>query len=178
MVEESMINRCEFSQDRKYRYRLDFDLETDDRDVLEGEARIAWILLNPSTADELTLDPTLRRVRDFSRDFPVKTVTIVNLFAWRATRPRVLKTLRDPVGPDNDRHILEALEGSSYQVLAWGGGGRLAGRGRAVEALLKRADVLDECLVYGYTKRGDPRHPLYLRGDLAPAHIQPREQEE
>lgn len=169
-----MINRCIFSPDRRYRYRLDFDLAEDDRDVLEGEARIVWILLNPSTADEDALDPTLRRVRNFSRDFPVKTVTIVNLFAWRSTRPAALKRTADPVGPDNDRVILEALEGSSYQVLAWGDGGRLAGRGRALEDLLRRRDVLEECLVYGYTQRGDPRHPLYLRGDLAPAHIEPR----
>lgn len=80
------MNVCKFSQDRKYRYRLDFALEG----LAPRDERIAWILLNPSTADEQRLDPTLTRVKGYAERLGIRNVTILNLFAWRATDPRAL----------------------------------------------------------------------------------------
>ena len=52
-----------FSPDRVYRYTLLHSW----RGLLDTEDRIAcWIALNPSTADENQLDPTLRRIRGYS----------------------------------------------------------------------------------------------------------------
>jgi hypothetical protein len=41
---------------------------------------------------------------------------MLNLFAYRATDPRVLRTVADPVGPDNDRHLLEVCRRAALVV--------------------------------------------------------------
>jgi hypothetical protein len=156
------MNVCKFSQDRKYRYRLDFEHRYA---ADSADRRVVWILLNPSTADENALDPTLRRVRTWSEGWGYRYITIVNLFAWRATKPASLLRVPDPIGPDNDREILQAVEEAAEVVLAWGAiAPRLRPRARAVEELLEKADQLEGARSLGVTKAGEPRHPLYLPG--------------
>ncbi|HYZ72598.1 MAG TPA: DUF1643 domain-containing protein, partial [Chthoniobacterales bacterium] len=97
------LNQCVFSPDRAYRYVLrrhcgDMSCET--------PKRIAWIGLNPSTADEVTLDQTLAAVCRYSIKWGFSEVVMLNLFAFRATDPRDLKRASDPIGPDNDEHLL------------------------------------------------------------------------
>src|SRR5436190_22946192 len=79
------------SECRRYRYTLT-------RVWDESYPRIAWIGLNPSTADENVLDPTLRRVVRFSMDWGFGSFTMLNLFALRATDPVVMKAHFEPVG--------------------------------------------------------------------------------
>lgn len=120
---------------------------------------VAFVMLNPSTADAERDDPTIRRCTGFARAWGFAAMTVVNLFALRATDPARLRRARDPVGPDNDRHIAAAAAGSDAVVLAWGNHGALGGRDRAVLDLL--AGSRPSCL--GVTGSGQPRHPLYLR---------------
>jgi hypothetical protein len=123
----------------------------------------AWIMLNPSTANEIDNDPTIRRCIGFARAWGFSGVEIVNIFALRSTDPRGLLQVEDPIGPDNDRHIREAAVRADMVIAAWGVHGELRGRGAAVRAML--GDV--RCL--GVTKDGHPKHPLYL-----PKTAQPR----
>jgi hypothetical protein len=53
-------------------------------------------------------------------------------------------------------------------ILAWGNGGSLQGRDRYVMALLGDQPIY--CL--GTTKLGQPRHPLYLRREVARHEVQ------
>jgi len=117
-----------------------------------------FVMLNPSTADAEQDDPTIRRCAGFARAWGFGGMTVVNLFAFRATDPARLRRARDPVGRDNDHHIATAARGAGMVVLAWGVHGALDGRDRVVAALL--ADVRPRCL--GTTRGGYPRHPLYL----------------
>ena len=95
-------NPCVFSPCRKWRYLLKHTW----RDLLDPEERaIAWIALNPSTADENQLDPTLRRIRGYTRDMGCNTFYMLNLFAYRATDPKVMRAAEDPIGPENDYWI-------------------------------------------------------------------------
>lgn len=122
---------------------------------------VSWLMLNPSTANAFDDDPTIRRCINFSRAWGAGGIVVVNLFALRATNPRALYA--DPVGaigPDNDTFIREVTAGRRI-VAAWGVHGTLAGRDRAVMKLLKGRRV--ECL--GVTNGGNPKHPLYVRGD-------------
>jgi hypothetical protein len=124
--------------------------------------RIVFILLNPSTADEERNDPTIRRCIGFAQTWKFGSVEVVNLFAYRATDARMLLKIDDPVGEENNYFLMRAVERCSTVVVGWGARGTLLGRDRQVMSLLAgRKDVY--CL--GVTKDGQPRHPLYVRGN-------------
>jgi hypothetical protein len=126
--------------------------------------RIVFILLNPSTADEEKNDPTIRRCIGFARAWNFGSVEVVNLFAYRATDYRELLKANDPIGDDNNRFLIQAVERCSTVVLGWGSRGTLLGRDRKVLSLLAdKKDVF--CL--GITKNGQPRHPLYVKGNTS-----------
>jgi hypothetical protein len=119
-----------------------------------------WVLLNPATGDtEQRYRPTLERCISRSRAGGHTGIVIVNLFAFRDTNPRNLRTVRDPVGPANDEVLRVITTEGAETVAAWGGQGRLKGRSGQVGALL----ASPMCL--GVTQRGEPRHPLYVAAD-------------
>lgn len=126
--------------------------------------RMVLLMLNPSTADATTDDPTIARVTRFAIREGCGGLAVLNLFALRATDPDELARSADPVGPDND-DMIDALTADPGQpvVLAWGAiAYRSAHRPRtdAVTARLQARGVPLRCL--GRTRAGHPRHPLYL----------------
>lgn len=121
-----------------------------------------WIMCNPSTADAEADDPTIRRCVGFARRWGYAGIVVRNLYALRATDPRELRRHPDPVGSDNDAHLLDAVD-DEITVCAWGVNGR---RGDAVINAL--ADEGANLHYLAMTKAGVPKHPLYLRGDLEP----------
>lgn len=127
---------------------------------------MAFLMLNPSTADAFKEDPTVSRCIRFAVTWGFGALEVVNIFALRSTDPKQLYKAEDPVGPDNDRTILEVARRSGLVVAAWGAHGALRDRGREVAQLLERHGLALHCL--GATKDGHPRHPLYL-----PAAAQP-----
>lgn len=141
------------------------------------DPRAIWIMLNPSTADAQFDDPTIRRCKAFSRAWGCGALSVVNLYGWRATDPAELKMLKpaEAIGPDNDSHILTAAFNSAEKdwplVAAWGANAE-PGRAARVVELVTAAGARLHCL--GTTKAGQPRHPLYVRGDtpLTPFPVQ------
>ena len=125
-----------------------------------GEGNIvSFVMLNPSTADAEKDDPTIRRCIDFARRWNFGALEVVNLFAFRATNPRLLIDAPDAIGPDNNLAISKAAERAASIVVAWG---RLSKWG-----LSRRTEVcsLLECfplLCLGETQGHHPRHPLYV----------------
>jgi hypothetical protein len=130
---------------------------------------VGWVMLNPSTADGTVDDPTLRRVTAFSRAWGYGGLVVANLYAFRATKPADLRKAADPIGPDNDEHLTSVAAGCDRIVAAWGAHAR-PGRIAAVLAL----PGMDRLTALALTKNGQPRHPLYLRGDLVPQAWSPR----
>ncbi len=155
------MNQCIFSAERAYRYVL--RRQCSDA-VAETPRRIAWIGLNPSTADEVTLDQTLATVCRYSKKWGFSEVIMLNLFAFRATDPRNLKRAEDPIGPDNDRHLLTEVSAAERVIACWGDHGRFSGRDEEVSDLLRADGVAFECLQRN--KSGTPRHPLYLKAGI------------
>lgn len=141
----------------RYRYALS-------REWTQDARRVVFIMLNPSTADHTIDDPTIRRCIDFARRWGYGGLEVVNLFALRATNPADLKVAKDPVGPDNNYYIEDVLRRVKAKggrvVLAWGAQGTYMGRDAVVLKILNNAQVTSYHL--GQTKKGMPRHPLYL----------------
>jgi hypothetical protein len=142
-----------YSPCERYRYALT-------RVWDEGGRRATFVMLNPSTATELQNDPSVERCERRARALGYGAFRVCNIFAWRATDPRVLRTLRDPVGPENDAGILDGAAWADAVLCAWGSHGAHLGRGPEVERLL-RATGAPLCHL-GLTKQGHPRHPLYV----------------
>lgn len=125
---------------------------------------VVFIMLNPSTADASKDDPTIRRCIGFAQKWKYGGVIVVNLFAFRATKPKALKKAEDPVGPENDEIILEACTSAGRIVGAWGAHGTYESRDELVENLLLDHELL--CL--RKTKKGHPEHPLYIPSEQVP----------
>ena len=131
--------------------------------------RIAWVMLNPSTADAAQDDPTIRRVVGFSKAWGFTHVEVVNLFAYRTPSPARLWERRcDIVGPQNRDYLRAAIFAADRVMVAWGAAkdGRIAAQVDAVKAIVRPAGILPQCL--GTTQSGAPRHPLYLAADTKP----------
>jgi hypothetical protein len=120
--------------------------------------RVAFVMLNPSLADEARDDATIRRCMGFAQMWGFASMEAVNLFAYRTMKPANLKRVDDPIGAENDRYIASAVRRADQIVVAWGNHGRLNERFSNVLKLL--ADESLFCL--GITGSGAPRHPLYL----------------
>ena len=132
---------------------------------------VCWIMLNPSTADARKDDPTIRRCIGLSGWWGYGALVVVNLFALRATNPKVLRPvfgyqdeMIETIGPDNDDWIEHETERASLLVAAWGNHGVIWNRGDEVREALG----VERLHHLGLTKRGQPRHPLYVRGDVKP----------
>ncbi len=132
--------------------------------------RITFIMLNPSTANEQRNDPTISRCIAFARHRGFGALEVVNLFACKATYPRDLLKVANPVGEENDRFLTQALSRSSCIVAAWGIKGTLMDRDKQILQLLEHRQHV-YCL--GMTRGGHPRHPLYVKGDTGLAAFPP-----
>jgi hypothetical protein len=154
-----MRNECVFSPDRKYRYLLKHMYRP-----AFARKLCTWIGLNPSVANETRLDPTLRRIQRFSDAWGYGGFIMTNLFALVSTDPKQLYAEADPVGPETDRYILQAVRETDLVIAAWGAIGSLKNRCAYVLELL--ATVQLSCV--GTTKEGYPCHPLYVASDTGP----------
>ena len=146
-----------FSRCRRWRYLLW-------RRWDEAKPVANFLMLNPSTADEVKLDPSCTRARLYAERWGYGGLIVTNLFGWRATDPDEMKAVRDPVGRGNDRAILAAAREAALVVCAWGNHGAHRERSRQVRRLLEEID-LHALRING---SGEPAHPLYLPGALAP----------
>ena len=151
-----------FSPCGKYRYWLQ------DRVLMQSglaDKRIAWIMLNPSTAGKETdgeteSDPTINRVFGFSFDFGADVFGVANLFALISPYPKDLLTAEDPVGPDNTRWITRVVNNADIIICAWGAHKPARSRGEEVLKQIRALGKTPMCL--GQNKDGSPKHPLYL----------------
>lgn len=158
-----MLISAAFSPDRAHRYTWTCEV---DRPRPDAYGRVLFILLNPSTADELGPDPTIRRCIGYARAWGFGRLEIRNLFSYRSTDPRALYKADAPEGdPKNLDGLVVAAARAGRSVCGWGVHGALRGRGATVAAALRQVTALFHL---GLTKDGHPRHPLYLRGDIQP----------
>jgi len=142
-----------YSDCQAYRYLLTRTWDPAGRKAL-------FVMLNPSTATEVQNDPTVERCERRARALGFGAFRVTNIFAFRATDPRVMRAAADPVGPANDAAIGDSLPWADTILCAWGAHGAHLDRGPAVERLLRACGRPLHHL--GLTREGHPRHPLYI----------------
>lgn len=128
--------------------------------------RVAFVMLNPSTADEVRNDPTVARCEGRARVLGFSAFRVVNIFGWRATDPRDMRAQADPVGDLNDAAIRDAADWADMVICAWGAHGAHLDRGHQVGRMLR--DGGWPLYHLGLTKQGHPRHPLYIANAQQP----------
>ena len=149
---------ADYSDDEAYRYLL--------VRVWAPGPRVVFVMLNPSTATETQNDPTVERCERRARALGFGSFGVANIFAYRATDPKVMRAVADPVGPENDAAIVQMAAEADRVICAWGTHGLHLDRGAKVERLLRQADLTLYHL--GLSKGGLPKHPLYIGYDTQP----------
>lgn len=168
-----------FSPDRVYRYTLwrewqqlafnDMEAWTmgetkppTNQQLLRSAQYCMFIGLNPSTADEVQDDATVRKCIQFSKLWGFGALCMTNIFAFRARDPKVMKAHPEPIGPDNDRWLQECARNAGRVIAAWGTHGDFMDRGAAVKKLIPNIEALR------LTKHGHPEHPCYITYEIEP----------
>ncbi len=150
-----MQRKASFSRCKQYRYQL--SREWDDQ-----LPKVAFVGLNPSTADHRVDDPTIRRCISFARDWGYGGMIIVNLFAYRTPYPEELKQADDPVGPRNTFYLNKVFNETEIQVAIWGNDGTFLGRAEKYKNRFRPLHAIK------INQSGEPAHPLYLKKQMKP----------
>lgn len=149
------LYECRFSPESKplYRYSL---IDRWDKAL----PRIVFVGLNPSTADEYRLDPTLTRIKRWSADWGFGSFVMLNLFAFRSPDPKAMQLAADPIGPRNDETIdIECKAPRVERIVAcWGAGGSFMGRAGVM--LTRLHQIAPQIWCFGRIADGSPIHPL------------------
>lgn len=154
-----MIRGAQISKCGRYRYEL--TRRWSDGPLLE------FIMLNPSTANASVDDATIRRCIAFAASWGYGGIVVRNLFAYRATDPRELFMVDDPIGPRNEQYLAD--DSADCTIVAWGANKAASGwwsgkQWRRRSPILRSRGLF--CL--GTNAGGSPKHPLYVCADREP----------
>lgn len=151
-----------FSPDDKYRYALGVSWAPHLFEWADGLLPMFDVVcMNPSTATHEKNDPTLLRLIHFAKMAGCGRMLLRNLAAYRSAYPVDLGKVEDPVGPRND-DILCLPMGNTVRVAAWGNFHSFKVHRRLLRSVsIVRAHFRD-LHTFGFTKAGEPKHPLYL----------------
>lgn len=156
--EATIESGAEFSDCRTYRYAL--------WRHWSDNPRVAFIGLNPSTADETEDDPTIRRCIRFAKDWGYGSLVMLNAYAFRATDPiemkRALQLGVDVLGKGNRAAISRHAFHCEMIVAAWGA------HCSAYRDDQIKQDLMREIHCLGVVKNGRPKHPLYIAAATKP----------
>jgi len=159
-----MIKSAIISEDGLYRYSLS-------RIWNDNLPMVMFIMLNPSIADAEIDDPTIRRCIGFAKSWGFGGLCVGNLFAYRATNPKELLNINDPIGSENINFLNDMFNKSEICVFAWGNSKilyKLSQWENENAYLYNFLTNLNKCHYLELSKNGTPKHPLYLKSDLKP----------
>jgi len=124
---------------------------------------ICWILLNPTNADEIQLDPISNKCKYYTEYWGYGGFHIVNAFGLITKSPKALMKSRDPVGRANDYHIFKESVLVDKIIVGWG---------NYILKIPDRLEELDDKLYLNrlwflkLTNLNQPASPLGLRKDV------------
>lgn len=147
----SQFSGAVFDQHRAYRFVL--------WRFWKDAPRVLFIGLNPSTANEMENDPTIRRCSGFAEKWGYGGMYFCNLYSYVSTDPRLLSS-EEALHRANLPAIIMATKLVMITVAAWGDGVELVENGKSVAEHIKK--LIEPSLCFGLTQKGNPKHPLYL----------------
>ena len=152
-------NGAAMSDDRKYRYALWRIWDVEKRKVM-------FIGLNPSTANEISDDPTIRRVIRFAYDWGFGGVYMLNCFPLVSANPDDLKGVYQKSTTNifeiqNHQYLIGYATECEKVVFAWGSFPIV----KEFDIDIKLRMMFPEAYCLGKNANGSPKHPLYLRRD-------------
>lgn len=150
-----MQTHAELSNCRSYRYAL---WRTWD----DAKSKVLFIGLNPSTADEVEDDRTIKSCITYAKQWGYGGIIMGNLFAYRATSPEDMKQAKDPIGPENDNWLQKLGRESEMVVAMWGNGGSFLNRHIEV------AKLFPNLMCFRITGEGQPHHTRGLPNGIKP----------
>ena len=166
-ITAALISRAIFSPCETYRYLLQ---RRWDGLPFDAPGCLCFAMMNPSTANEMLDDATIRRCIGYAKALGYGGIIIVNAFGFRSTDPRGLLAANDPVGPENTRIVIEAARAADLVICAWGLPPKpLRAKTAGLLARLQAEGIRPHAL--RLTKDGTPAHPLYLPASLRPFPI-------
>lgn len=154
MIRSAIVSDCE-----KFRYALARQWDA-------ALPSVAFVMLNPSTADALVDDPTIRKCVGFAKRLGFGSIHVVNLKAWRSTSPKGFAQF--PAGIDNLAHVVEASRRSRLTICAWG---RNARRMEADGMVTVLRDHCAAPMALRLAADGTPWHPLMLPYSCTPVEM-------
>lgn len=134
-----------------------------------GNNPLVCVGINPSTAVPDDLDRTVNRVTRFASSNGFDSWTMLNVYPQIATDPDNIEFQLDlDLKTENERHVAAVLAGRRLTVLAaWGDTIDSRDFLKPVLADLLKVMTAHDCEWVNLgtlTKRGHPRHPLYVAG--------------
>ncbi len=149
-------NGANFSQNKKHRYCLW-------RIWDESKPKVMFIGLNPSTANETSDDPTIRRIKGLAYKWGYGGFYMLNLFPYVTAYPKELETkLEDEAEWQNAIWIEKTKSECEKIIFAWGAFDQAKIRAHSLVATIPNPYCL------AINKNGSPKHPLYIKGDTIP----------
>lgn len=150
-------NGADFSNDNNYRYSL---WRIWDKSL----PLVMFIGLNPSTANQIDDDPTIRSVKKFAKQWGYGGVYMMNCFSWVSSKPELIK--RNPMSDEWNNNMLTIIAGKCKDIVfAWGKFQIIKDCGRDAELI----EMFPNALCIG-SKNGFPFHPLWA-GVYAPKEM-------
>lgn len=140
-----------FSDDRKFRFSLYREWDS-------AKPKVAFIGLNPSTANEITNDNTITKCAKIAANNGFGAFYMINLFTYVTAYPNELLTCGNPDYLADD-YIHNVTVNCSATVACWG----------AFKQNKERANVVLSKLINPLCLKinadGSPKHPLYCKDD-------------
>lgn len=147
-----IIRSCEKTQDGTKRYLLS-------RVWNSALPVITYVGANPSKADNVIDDATVRKWVGFSQRLGFGGFDAVNLEPWVATKPGELNA-RDDLSDLYNLALLQNLR--PPVIVCWGDCLRARHAAQRGLQILKTHAQVKTFRCWGFTQKGNPKHPLML----------------
>ena len=140
-----MIREAKFCNTKKNRYFLK-------REWDNSKGLLLYIMLNPSVADEIKDDPTIRRLINFTKKFDYGGFLVGNIFTKITPNPKDIDRSKG-ISDKNFEELFKLIYKVDLIVYAWG---------NTVEEPQPLKELVLSPKCFGKNLNGTPKHPLYI----------------